>query len=425
MTFDPYESWLGIPASRRPPNYYALIGIADFEENAETIHEAALARVAELRKHQTGPFSDLSQTLMNEVAQARLCLLDPHRKADYDAKLRAIPAAPAESSVDSRTGVSKIRVAVAAALILAGIIGVGLLNVPNATREDWDEPDDFEDALVQVSTPTGDQIAVGMSGPVETTTQIAPTEAVAGNVKVEVALTSRSTQTTAEPKTLQSPPAAGDLTRFFDRAGMRASDLLETWRRPFLPLTRLLVPPYKISVPVSIPAKGTLGEWLTLGPIPESKDGKKEGKSAGERLTELVRVRSRRPIPREGQSEPNMARELRWQRGQIFGHEAGIYLVFGSIRVPRSLRVHVVIESAPGEVVLWFDRRKAIHQDPRSTEPAATEPVRLDRGVCRIDGAIRAADPTVPLIVRLVDVKTNEALPDVQVLVPAPRAPLP
>ena len=28
MDFDPYATWLGIPADRRPPTYYDLLGVA-------------------------------------------------------------------------------------------------------------------------------------------------------------------------------------------------------------------------------------------------------------------------------------------------------------------------------------------------------------------------------------------------------------
>ena len=35
MQFDPYSEWLGLPAGRRPPTYYELLGLAAFESNPQ------------------------------------------------------------------------------------------------------------------------------------------------------------------------------------------------------------------------------------------------------------------------------------------------------------------------------------------------------------------------------------------------------
>ena len=39
--FDPYVEWLGIRDPQRPPNHYCLLGLAEFEENARVIANAA------------------------------------------------------------------------------------------------------------------------------------------------------------------------------------------------------------------------------------------------------------------------------------------------------------------------------------------------------------------------------------------------
>jgi hypothetical protein len=91
MAFDPYECWLGIPADRRPPTHYDLLGLAPFESDAETIEQASLRRMSKVRQHQIGPRGELSQEILAELARARLILLDPDRRADYDATLRAQP----------------------------------------------------------------------------------------------------------------------------------------------------------------------------------------------------------------------------------------------------------------------------------------------------------------------------------------------
>jgi len=87
--FDPYHRWLGIPPEDQPPNYYVLLGLRPFESEADVIQSAADQRMGHLRTFQTGEHSALSQQLLNEVAAARLCLLSPAKKADYDEKLRA------------------------------------------------------------------------------------------------------------------------------------------------------------------------------------------------------------------------------------------------------------------------------------------------------------------------------------------------
>jgi WD40 repeat protein len=89
MAFDPYDCWLGIPADRRPPTHYDLLGLAPFESDPEVIEQAALRRMSRVRQHQIGPYSDQSQEVLAELARARLILMDRDRRAEYDANLRA------------------------------------------------------------------------------------------------------------------------------------------------------------------------------------------------------------------------------------------------------------------------------------------------------------------------------------------------
>ncbi len=85
---DPYKTWLGIPPGPQPPNYYRLLGLADFESRPEVIEAAAeqqTARLLNLPAEARGPEV---QTLLAEIAAARLCLLQPARKLAYDEALR-------------------------------------------------------------------------------------------------------------------------------------------------------------------------------------------------------------------------------------------------------------------------------------------------------------------------------------------------
>lgn len=87
--FDPYYKWLGIRPEEQPPNYYRLLGIAAFESDLEVISNAADQRMVHLRSYQAGQHAAASQRILNEVSAARICLLTPERKAEYDAALRA------------------------------------------------------------------------------------------------------------------------------------------------------------------------------------------------------------------------------------------------------------------------------------------------------------------------------------------------
>ncbi|NQU26267.1 MAG: hypothetical protein HQ567_33695 [Candidatus Nealsonbacteria bacterium] len=105
--FDPYHRWLGIPPEKQPPSHYALLAIEPFEGSADVIESAADQRMAHLRNYQAGEHSDLSQKLLNEVAAAKICLLNSATKAAYDRKLRekteaARPVVPKAVSMQPR-----------------------------------------------------------------------------------------------------------------------------------------------------------------------------------------------------------------------------------------------------------------------------------------------------------------------------------
>jgi len=87
--FDPYYTWLAIPPEEQPPDHYRLLGLRKLEENPDVIQNAADQRMAHLRTFQTGKHAELSQKMLNEVAAAKVCLLNPTKKAAYDQQLRA------------------------------------------------------------------------------------------------------------------------------------------------------------------------------------------------------------------------------------------------------------------------------------------------------------------------------------------------
>src|ERR1051326_5302434 len=86
-SFDPYESWLGISPPDQPADHYRLLGLPRYEAEPSRIARGADERMALVRSFQTGPRGAYTQKLLNELAAARVCLLDPNTKAEYDREL--------------------------------------------------------------------------------------------------------------------------------------------------------------------------------------------------------------------------------------------------------------------------------------------------------------------------------------------------
>ena len=92
--FDPYRKWLGIPPRDQPPNHYRLLGLELFESDLDVIEGAVERQMGFIRRHQSGEHAADASRLLNELANARLCLLKPNAKAAYDAKLQAELSSP-------------------------------------------------------------------------------------------------------------------------------------------------------------------------------------------------------------------------------------------------------------------------------------------------------------------------------------------
>ena len=87
MKLDVYKEWLGIPEGPRPPDYYALLRLVQFEDDVDKIRKNYKKLNGHVRKYATGQYSNESQELLNELARAMLCLTDPERKREYDSSL--------------------------------------------------------------------------------------------------------------------------------------------------------------------------------------------------------------------------------------------------------------------------------------------------------------------------------------------------
>jgi hypothetical protein len=90
--FDPYRKWLGIPPHEQPPNHYRLLGIGLFESDPDVISGAADRQMSHVRSFLAGQYAGMAQFLLNELVGARMCLLDPQQKPQYDLWLQqALP----------------------------------------------------------------------------------------------------------------------------------------------------------------------------------------------------------------------------------------------------------------------------------------------------------------------------------------------
>ncbi len=105
--FDPYYEWLSIPPEEQPANFYRLLGLKVLEANANVISSAADRQMTHVRSFAGGPKAGIAQRVLNELAGARVMLLEPARKAAYDAMLRAAATAEQESQANIKVAAKK------------------------------------------------------------------------------------------------------------------------------------------------------------------------------------------------------------------------------------------------------------------------------------------------------------------------------
>ena len=84
-----YQKWLDIPPQDQPPNHYRLLGLELFEGDRATVDAAAKSLMGFLQKQAAGPDHASVRKLLDEISDARRCLLLSDRKQVYDHKLRA------------------------------------------------------------------------------------------------------------------------------------------------------------------------------------------------------------------------------------------------------------------------------------------------------------------------------------------------
>lgn len=86
--FDAYYEWLGISPQHQPPDHYRLLGLEAFETNLAVVENAAKRQRLFVETFCGGSRGDHAQSMLDQIAVAKTCLLDPLQKDRYDATLR-------------------------------------------------------------------------------------------------------------------------------------------------------------------------------------------------------------------------------------------------------------------------------------------------------------------------------------------------
>ena len=97
---------LGVPPEEQPADYYRLLGLARFEANPEVITNAASRQMLFVRQLAAGPYSHVSQDMLDLLSEAKVCLLNTERRRRYDVELRKLmnqAAAPSGSGGSNDT----------------------------------------------------------------------------------------------------------------------------------------------------------------------------------------------------------------------------------------------------------------------------------------------------------------------------------
>ncbi len=135
QVYDPYLQWLGIPPQEQPPHLYRLLGLPLYESDMEAIAKAADQRIAFVKAFQTGPYAEAAYRILNELMQARVCLLSLVSKWDYDRRLQehfAALSATAQAAPPVQTTTTEVPYAVEEPL--HSIPGVPLRRLPLRRR---------------------------------------------------------------------------------------------------------------------------------------------------------------------------------------------------------------------------------------------------------------------------------------------------
>ncbi|MEM7313722.1 MAG: hypothetical protein AAF497_11285, partial [Planctomycetota bacterium] len=127
MTFDPYLKWLGIRDSTRPVSHYRLLGIEDYESDVDVISLAADRQMGHVRRFQNSEHSADSQRILNEIAAAKVSLLDDVSRHEYDRQLRTLRSQAAAEGNSS--ALARLLPAALILLVCGTVLAVGYVLV--------------------------------------------------------------------------------------------------------------------------------------------------------------------------------------------------------------------------------------------------------------------------------------------------------
>jgi hypothetical protein len=92
--FDPYHRWLGIRPEDQPADHYRLLGLSRHEDDVEVIRDAAERQIAHVRRYAVGDHAEDANRILNELGNAKACLIVGNTKRSYDASLKGTGVAP-------------------------------------------------------------------------------------------------------------------------------------------------------------------------------------------------------------------------------------------------------------------------------------------------------------------------------------------
>ena len=85
------NGWASRPRNS-PPTTTGCWASACSKSDSDVISNASDRQTFHVRTFQSGPYAEIAQFILNELAAARVCLLDPPRKAEYDRWLQQMLA---------------------------------------------------------------------------------------------------------------------------------------------------------------------------------------------------------------------------------------------------------------------------------------------------------------------------------------------
>lgn len=110
MESDLYSEWLGVPAGPRPPDHFTLLGLKPGTRDPAEIERAAYAQLDKLDVYALTPDRtrrEACQRIMNEVAKARLALIEAAARQDDNEKAEAGKPKSSSATPASTTHIRK------------------------------------------------------------------------------------------------------------------------------------------------------------------------------------------------------------------------------------------------------------------------------------------------------------------------------